>query len=317
VLTRRREIIAAVAGAIALPCFAHAQQARPRARIGMLLTISPDLAAPYVSALLAGMRELGYAPDREDELLVRYSDGYVDRLPALARDLVARQPAVIVTGATAATLAVAEASPAIPIVCAALLGSVRTRLPEQVSGVHTAVEGLAAKQLELLSELVPGIKRIGHLTDVPGAAAHEELMASARALSVTIVPVEVRTPADLVPAFETLARERVGAFLTLGGAVFLNVPRRIVALAVNKRLPSLYASREFVEAGGLMSFSVNLRQSYRRAATYVDKLLKGDRVGDLPPEAPIPELLINLHAAKVLNVSVPAPLLARADEVMR
>jgi len=179
------------------------------------------------------------------------------------------------------------------------------------------MKGLPGKQLELLCELVPGIKRIGHLTDVAGAAAHEELAASARALGVTIVLVEVRTPADLVPAFETLARERVGAFLASGGAVFLNVPRRIVALAVNKRLPSLYGSRGFVEAGGLMSFSVNLRQSYGRAATYVDKLLKGERIGDLPPEAPVPELLINLHAARVLNVSVPAPLLARATEVMR
>jgi putative tryptophan/tyrosine transport system substrate-binding protein len=317
VLTRRREVIAAVAGAIALPSFAHAQLARPRARIGMLLTISPDLAAPYVSAFGAGLRQHGYAEDRDVELLVRYADGNLDRLPALARDLVARQPAVIVTGTTVTSLTVAEASPAIPIVCAALLDPVRTGLPEQVTGVHSTVKGLAGKQLELLCELVPGIKRIGHLTDVPGAAAHEELVASARTLSVTIVPVEVRTPADLVPAFETLARERVGAFIALGGAVLLNVPRRIVALAVNKRLPSLYGSREFVEAGGLMSFSVNLRQSYQQAAAYVDKLMKGQRVGDLPPEAPVPELLINLHAAKVLNVSVPPALLARADEVIR
>jgi putative ABC transport system substrate-binding protein len=283
----------------------------------MLLSTSPDIAAPYIAAFGAGLRAGGYAVDSEVELLVRFADGYLDRLPALARDLVARQPGVIVTGTTATTLAIGEASPAIPIVCAALLDPARTRIPEQVTGVQATITGLAAKQLELLCELVPEIKRIGHLTDAAGAALHEELAASARARNVTIVPMEVRTPADLVLAFETLARERVGAFLALGRAVVLNVPRRIVALAVNKRLPSLYGSREFVEAGGLMSLSVNLRRSYRRAATYADRLLKGERVGDLPPEAPAAELLVNLHAAKVLNVSVPLSLLARADEVIR
>jgi putative tryptophan/tyrosine transport system substrate-binding protein len=163
----------------------------------MLLSTSPNIAAPYIAAFGAGLRAGGYADDSEIELLVRFADGYLDLLPALPRDLVARQPGVIVTGTTATTLAVAEVSPAIPIVCAALLDPVKTRLPEQVTGVQSTIRGLGAKQLELLCELVPEIKRIGHLTDAAGAALHEELAASARARSVTIVPMEVRTPADL------------------------------------------------------------------------------------------------------------------------
>jgi putative ABC transport system substrate-binding protein len=250
-------------------------------------------------------------------------------LPLLADELVRLKPDVIVvTDGTDAVLAVKQATATIPIVstvlneASALLGLVESqaRPGGQVTGILTTLEGLTGKQLELLHELVPGATRIG-LTLNTRMRAHtvwqQEVKAAANALGVTIVPVDIRTANDLAAGFQTFVREQVALVLLLGDALVMNERKQIADLATAARLPTMYAYREYVVAGGLISYGIKLRESSRRAAAYVDKILKGSKPGDLPVEFPTKlEMVINLKTAKALGITIPPLVLARADEVL-
>jgi putative ABC transport system substrate-binding protein len=236
-------------------------------------------------------------------------------------------PGVFVTGTIAGTLAIEQATAAIPIVNPALtdplgfgLVASQARPGGQVTGILTTLDSLLGKQLELVLELVPGATRIGMLLNVsnPGNAFHlKTAEAVATALAVKLMSVEVRSPADIDAAFQTLAQQRPEILLIIPEALFLSERKRIVGLADGARLPTIYSTREHVEDGGLMSYGINLRESWRRAAAYVDKILKGAKPGDLPVEFPTRlELVINLKTAKALGITVPPTLLARADEVI-
>jgi putative tryptophan/tyrosine transport system substrate-binding protein len=320
---RRREFLRYLSAAVASPATSRAQISRKGSRVGILFGTDPRAAAPYEASFLAGMQEHGYMPHRDFELLARYADGHVGRLPALARELAAAEPVVIVTGATVTTTAVMEADPSIPIVCSALFDPVGRRLARTdarpggtVTGLHWSIEGLPGKQLEIILELVPRARRVGHLIQTAAPALHNEMVAAAERIGVSIVPVDVRVPDQLETAFTELARKQVEAFMVLGQPIFISEHKRILSLAAENRLPGLFGWREFVEAGGLISYAVNLRHSYRRSAAYVGKILRGERPGDLPIELPTVELVINLKAARDLGLTIPPTLLARADEVI-
>jgi putative ABC transport system substrate-binding protein len=274
-----------------------------------------------------GLQDIGYVEGRNIDIAWRYADGDQERIPLLADELVWLKPDVIVTGSTNATLAVKQATAAIPIVSTALADPVAFGLVEsqarpgrQVTGILTTLEGLPGKQLELVLELVPGATRIGMLLNSKNrvhALQQRDVKAAANALGVTLVPVDIRAANDLSAGFQTLVRERVDLVLMLADALFLSERRQIADLAAAAQLPSMYTYREYAVAGGLISYGVNLCESTRRVAAYVDKILKGSKPGDLPVEFPTKlELVINLKTAKVLGIVVPPSLIARADEVI-
>ena len=324
---RRREFITLVGGAAAAwPRAVIAQVSRRRPLIAVL---SGTSVAHLLSGFSQGLQELGYVEGQNIDIVYRNAEGDQERIPLLVDELVRLKPNVIVvTSGTDAVLAVKQATAVIPIVstvlseAAAALGLVESqaRPGGQVTGILTTLEGLTGKQLELLLELVPGATRIG-MTLNTRIRAHtvwqQEVKAAANALGVTLVPVDIRAANDLAAGFQTFVRERVELVLLLGDALVMSERRQIADLAAAARLPSMYAYREYAVAGGLISYGINLRESNRRAAAYVDKILRGSKPGDLPVEFPTKlEMVINLKTAKALGLPVPPTLLARADEVI-
>jgi putative ABC transport system substrate-binding protein len=282
-----------------------------------------------LSGFSQGLQELGYAEGQNIDIVYRYAEGDQERIPLLADELVRLKPnVIIVTGSTDAVLAVKQATATIPIVStvlsesAALAGLVESqaRPGGQVTGIFTTLEGLTGKQLELLHELVPGATRIGMTLNTRHRAHtvwQQEVKAAANVLGVTLVPVDIRTASDLAAGFQTFVRERVELVLLLGDALVMNERRQIADLAAAARLHSIYAYREYAVAGGLISYGINLRENNRRAAAYVDKILKGSKPGDLPVEFPTKlEMVINLKTAKALGLTIPQSILLRADEVI-
>jgi putative ABC transport system substrate-binding protein len=328
---KRREFIALLSGAAASSCAwpfaAFAQPAAKRPRIAWLGGSLPRPAAKVVAAFIEGMRALGYTEGRDFEMEYRWAEGYLDRLPALAEELVRRGTDVIVAGNIQAAVALRDATKTIPIVCALLddpvgLGLIKSdaRPGGNVTGLLTSLPGLPAKQLELARDLIPGAARIGLLVNpanVSNLSQRQETETAAAAMAVKLVPVETRTPEDLDPVFPALARERVDVVIVLRDPMFFSQRRTITAAALAARLPTIFALREPVDDGGLISYGINLAQNLRRAADYVVKILKGAKPGDLPVEFPTKlELVINLPTAKALGLTVPPTLLARADEVI-
>ena len=323
----RREFISLVGGAVvARPRAVIAQVSPRRALVAVLSTISSTTAAHW-SGFSQGLQELGYVEGRNIDMVYRYADGDQGPLPLLADELVRLKPDVIVTGSTDATFAVKQATATIPIVCTVLtdpdafgLVESQARPGGQVTGILSTLEGLTGKRLELLLELVPGATRIGMTLNTrirAHTAWQQEVKAAANALGVTLVPVDIRAANELNAGFQTFVRERVELVLMLGDALVMTERRQIADLAIAAQLPTIYAFREYPVAGGLISYGVNLRQSNRRAAAYVDKILKGSKPGDLPVEFPTKvELVINLRTAKALGLTIPPTLLARADEVI-
>jgi len=248
-------------------------------------------------------------------------------LPLLANELVRLKPDVIVTGSTEAVFAAKQATAAIPIVSTALTDPVAFGLVEsqarpggQVTGILITLDGLTGKQLELLLELVPGATRIGMLFNSRNrthTVSQRDAKAAANALGVTLVPVDIGAANELNAGFQTFVRERVELVLMLADALFMSERRQIADLAAAAQLLSIYTFREYAVAGGLISYGVNLRESNRRAAAYVDKILKGSKPADLPVEFPTKlEMVINLKTAKALGITIPPVVLARADEVI-
>jgi len=326
----RRIFLTTAAGLLAAPLAADAQQAAKVPRIGYLST---NLAgSPHLrEAFRQGLRDLGYVEDRNLVIEYRDAEGKFERLPALAAELVALKVDVILAPGTAQASAAKQATRTIPIVFTVATDPVTSGLVTSlarpggnVTGLSTLTPELTSKWLELLKQAVPGISRVAFLWQ-PGALGErteQDILvradAAARALGVRLQVVEVRGPEDFDRAFSDMTRARAGALTVLGIAMFFNERRRLVDLAAKNRLPAVYTPREFVDAGGLMSYGVNAADLYRRAATYVDKILKEAKPGDLPVEQPTKfELVINLKTAKALGLTIPPSLLGRADEVVQ
>jgi putative ABC transport system substrate-binding protein len=324
---KRREFIRLAGGAAAAwPLPAHSQQpAMPV--IGLLLPISPAAAARNVEALRTGLHDLGYSEARNIALELRYADGAIERLPKLAGELVALNPAVIVAGSPAAALAARDATRTIPIVMnsspdpvALGLASSLARPGGNITGFWWGDETLVGKRLELLKEAVPGMTRVGFIVrpdDPTGADEIKEIPIVSGALGLTLRVLEVRAPSDFEAAFTTSVREQLQGLCINSSPLFVSHRAELAALAARARLPAVYGFREFAIAGGLMSYGASLADLYRRKAALIDKILKGERPADLPIERPITfELLINLRAAKALGLNIPPSLLARVDEVI-
>jgi putative ABC transport system substrate-binding protein len=321
---RRREFIAALGGAAAWPRTLVAQVPTRRPLIAYLGVASPEASAFVVSAFLQGLRELGYREGPDFDIAYRFADGDEAKLPRLAEELVRLKPDVIYAiNATPVKLATTT----IPIVSPVLnnpvgLGLVASeaRPSGNVTGIMTSVDGLPGKQVELARELIPGLVRLGMLVNVSSPVSlpqRPSVEMAARASNLELAPVEVRTPDDLDPAFQELAREKAGALVVLPDTMFFSYRQQIAALAVAAKLPAIFGFREHVDAGGLISYGVNLRANHRRAAAYVVEILKGAKPSDLPVEFPTKlELIINLKTASALGLTVPPTLLARADEVI-
>jgi putative tryptophan/tyrosine transport system substrate-binding protein len=324
---RRREFIAVLGSAAAAwPLAARAQQA-PVPLVGILLVSTAAANARLLDAFRSGMLELGYVEGRNIRNEYRFADGYLDRLPDLAIDLVRLKPDVIVSAPLPSHIALRQATNTIPIVMANGADPVGFGLVTSLShpggnvtGLANFAEVLAAKQIDLLRELLPRLSRLGALINVTNplhVPQLREIKAAAVASGIDLIPLEIRSPDELGPAFEALVKDRVEALAVPPDTVFNNFRRRIAELAAAMRMPAIYGFREHVEDGGLMSYGPDNRGNYRRAATYVDKILKGANPGDLPIEQPTKiELVINLKAAKALALGVPPMLLARADEVI-
>jgi putative ABC transport system substrate-binding protein len=324
--TRRREFLGLVAAAMASrPVIAPAQVSTKRPLIAVLSAASQATSQRWIGGFPQGLQELGYVAGRDYEIEYRYGDGDHTRLPLLAEGLVRHKPNVIVTGSSGATLAAKQAAGDIPIVFAGTaepvalgLAASQARPGGSVTGIVSNLDSLAGKQLELGFELMPGRKRAGLLVDVGSpVSAFVRQGAEIAARAMTVISIEVRASGDIDPAFQTLTRERVNLVVVPPDPMFLNERRRIAELAIAARLPAVYGLREHVEDGGLMSYGVDLRENFRRAAAYVDKILKGAKPGDLPIEQPTKfELVINLKAAKAIGLTIPESFLARADEVI-
>jgi len=327
---RRRKFIALLGGATVgasrpLPAFAQTSLKRPL--IAAQLGGSKTGTDRFFGGFSQGIRELGYVEGQDYGFEVRYGDGNVSRIPPLIEELVRMKPDIILSGTTAGVIAAKKLSNTMPIVSGDLINPIEfgwaasyARPGGNVTGVLVTVEDLPTKLLALAVEVIPGAKKIGlmvHSANPIAPALQRGLDASVNALGVQLTVLEVASPDDLHAAFQRLARERVNVVLMLPDFMFLNERKRIALFAMAERLPTMSPFRENVEDGGLMSYGTNLRESWRRTASFVDKILKGAKPGDLPIEFPTKlELLINLTAAKALELTIPPTLLARADEVI-
>ena len=316
-------------GLLVSPLAAEAQQAGRIPRVGVLATRTAGDAR--LEGLLQGLRELGYVEGRN--LLVEYRDaeGKTERFPALAAELVSLKCDVIVTtGGTLAAQAAKQATTTLPIVFASVGDAVAEGLVTSlarpggnVTGLTVAATELVSKSLEVIKQAVPGVKRVAILFKpdaMPDSAKKERLKAAdvaARALGLRLQIVEARGAEDFDRAFSDMTRARADALAVPATQVFNLERRRLVNLAAKNRLPAVYPNRDFVDAGGLMSYGPNLADMARRAASYVDKILKGAKPADLPVEQPTRfELVINLKTAKALGLTIPQSLLQRADQVI-
>ena len=331
---KRREFITLVGGAAAWPRDVLAQATKRRTMIAWLWAASQSGADEYVRAgkllppFLKGMHEFGYTEGRDFDMVYRFAEGDYDRMPRLAAELAALNPNVFIAPATAQAVVVKKVvATTIPIVVPVLadpvgLGLVASeaRPGGNLTGIAPYVKGLPAKQIELAKEIVPGATRIGLLDDPTDPKAYQqrrEIEAKGRELKVRIVVAEARTAGDVGPAYEVFAGERVEVVVVEQSNMLINARKQTAEAAAAKKLPSVYGYREHVEAGGLISYGVDLNWCFHRAAYYVDRILKGTKPADLPVEFPTEiELVINLKTAKALGLEIPQTLLVRADEVI-
>ena len=325
-----RHTFLAGTGAVLLstPLVSEAQQAAKVARIGYLtVNAAPDRA----EAFRQGLRDLDYVEGSNVVIEYRDAEGKPERLLALAAELMALKVHVIVAPTTVAALAATQATRTFPIVFAGASDPVTSGLATSlarpggnVTGLSILGSQLVGKRLELLTQAVPGVSRVAVLRH-PGSSGErtgkdmlKEAEVAGRALRVRLQVVEAQGPADMDRALSEMIRARAGALTVLVSAMFVNERRCLVDLAAKNRLPAVYPWREYVDAGGLMAYGPNVADLYRRAASYVDKILKGAKPGDLPVEQPTKfELVINLKTAKTLGLTIPQSLLQRADEVIQ
>ena len=308
---------------------ADAQQASKTAKIGILSATTPAALAPSVEAFKQGLRELGWVEGKSFVLEVRYGEGKVERLSELARELVALKMDVIVTPADLSIAAIKRETQTIPIVMALSSDPVGAgfvaslaRPGGNITGLSNISPELSGKRVELLREAVPGLSRLALLwnPEVRGAVLdYKEAASAARSLRVEVKSVEVSRAEDLDRAFSTITSWRAQALMLPGiNPVGFANRAQIVSFAQRNRLPSMFPTKEYVDSGGLMSYGPSLVDLFRRAAGYVDKILKGAKPADLPVQQPTKfELVINLKTAKALGLTLPQSLLRRADDVIQ
>jgi len=307
---------------------AEAQQAKKIRRIGLLSPFSPADSALWHQAFRQGLRDLGWIEGKNISIEYRYAEGRSDRLPDLAADLVRLQVDIIVASVAPDALAAKNATRTIPIVMASAGDPVQLGLVDSlarpggnITGLSQMAYELAGKRLELLKEIVPKLSRVAVLWDPPdrgSTLSWNEIQLPGRQLGVQLHSLEVRSPNDFDKAFEEATRAGADALAIMPSPLFVTNLQRLAALAAKSRLPSIFHLRAFVDAGGLVSYGIDRSDLFRRAATYVDKILKGAKPADLPVEQPMKfELVINLKAAKQIGLTIPPNVLARADKVIK
>jgi ABC-type uncharacterized transport system substrate-binding protein len=307
---------------------AEAQQPGKVPRIGILYAGSPSAVSPRAEAFRQGLRDLGYVEGKNIVIEWRYAEGKLDRLPALAAELVRLKVDIIVTGGAAATRPAKEATVTIPIVMAQETDPVGNgfvaslaRPGGNITGLATLSPEISGKRLELLKETVPRLSRLavlGTSTEPGNVQSLKETEFAAKTFGVKLQYLDVRAPKDIETAFRAASKGRADAVLLLASAVFISQRAEIVNLVAKSRLPAIYPFREFVDDGGLMTYGASFIDLFRRAAIYVDKILKGAKPADIPVEQPKKfEFILNLKAAKQIGLTIPPNVLARADKVIR
>jgi putative ABC transport system substrate-binding protein len=324
---RRREFITLVGGAaVGWPLAAFAQTHPKIPRVGYVFGGAPTSAKHNIEAFRQGLRELGYVEGQTIVLEIRGAEGRAERLPELVAELVGLKVDVLVAVSSAASVAAKNAAQTIPIVIFATdpvgLGLVDSlsRPGGNVTGLSFYNEAMSGKRLELLKEVAPGLARVGVLRN-PLNPSHpilwKDTEIAAQRLGVALEALEVRGPEDFEAAFATAKQRNAQALLVFDDLLTVTYRSRFTALAATNRLPAMYSYREFPDAGGLMSYGPSGVNLYPRAATFVDKILKGAKPADLPVEQPTKlELVVNVKVAKALGLTIPPSLLARADELI-
>jgi putative ABC transport system substrate-binding protein len=313
---------------LATVSLADAQPAKKVARVGFVLEAgNPTSPSANVAALRQGLRENGYVEGENIIIEFRYAEGKPERVPSLVAELVQLNVDVIISQPTAGIRAAKQATKTIPIVMVTVQDPVETGLIDSmahpggnVTGLTRLTVALSGKRLELLKEVIPGISRVGVLWDADGTGIGVTgYKASAPTLNLQLQSLEVRGPnPDFDGAFQAAAKGEASALITVTGGLLNRYPKLIADLAIRNRLPSMYERNSFVEAGGLVSFAPNDAESYRRAAYFVDKILKGAKPADLPVEQPTKfELIFNLKTAQQIGLTIPPNVLVRADRVIR
>jgi putative ABC transport system substrate-binding protein len=317
-----------VGSVAAWPLSASAQQ-RKVWRIGFVsVNVRPEIMETSImGGFPQGMRELGYVEGRDFVIEWRFAEARAERYDAIAVELAKLNIDIFVVGAPQAVGPLRKAAPDTPIVLGISTDPVGRGFAQSLShpggmitGLANSVDDTAPKQIELLTSTVPNLSRLGVLGNSSGpnvASVMKHVHAAARTSDITIVSADARTPEEFNGAFEHFARERVQAFMVISDILFNLYRRRLVDLATARQLPSMFGVRDYVEAGGLMSYGESFRDFYRRSASYVDKLMKGAKAADLPIEQPSRfYLTVNLKTAKAIGVEVPSALLLRADEII-
>ena len=313
---------------LAIASLAQTQQPTKVPRIGYLGAASPSATSERIEAFRRGLRELGYVEGKNIIIEWRSADGKIERFPALAAEIVRLKVDIIVTAGPQATRPAKQATSTIPIVMAqdpdpigdGFVASL-ARPGGNITGLSSLAPELSGKQLELMKEIVPKLSHVAVFgTSInPGNAQNlKEVELAAKAFGVKLQYLDVLSPNDIETAFQAASKPRADAVLMLPGSVLVLRRAQLTDLAVKSRLPAIYPQTEFTEAGGLMYYGTNTPDLFRRAATYVDKILKGAKPGDLPVEQPTKfEFIINLKAAKQIGLTIPPNVLARADKVIR
>ena len=322
---KRREFITLLGGATAWPLVARAQGGIPR--VGFMGNSTAALEVNLVDSFREGLRELGYEEGRNIAIEYRWADGRYERFAALVAELIAAKVDVIVTAGTPAALAVKKATSTVPLVMVAVGDPVGTGLvpslarPDgNLTGLSSVAPDLEGKRLELLREIVPSVSRIAVFLNSVNpfhATSMRQAQTAGKTLGIKVQQYDIRKSEDLDGAFAAIRKERPDALLILADRVFLHNRERIVDFTEEQRLPNVSAYKEVVEAGGLMSYGPSYEDMHKRAAIYVNKILKGAKPGNLPIEQPTKfTLVVNLKAAKALGISMPPAVLSRADDVI-
>ncbi len=314
-------------GLFAAPFAAEAQQTARVPRIGVLYYGVPSASAD-LQALLYGLRELGWVDGRNVTVDIRYAEGRTERFPELAADVLRQKSDVIVATSTPGSVAAKNATSTIPIVILAASDPVGAGLVPSlarpggnITGLSLLAPELSAKRVDLLKQTLPQLARLGVLWNIQNEGMQlrfREVSSAAPPLGIHVLSFGVRNPAEFDEAFAAMRREHPHALLVMADPVTMGQRKRTVEFAETHRIPAIYETREFADAGGLMSYGINLAEHFRRGAVYVDKILKGAKPADLPVEQPTKfELIINLKTAKALGLTIPPALLLRADEVIK
>jgi len=324
---RRREFIAALGCAAAWPLASRAQQQPSKLlTIGFLGTSTPSAMSQWVAAFVQRLRELGWIEGHTVAIEYRWAEGRTERFAEIAAEFARLKVDVIVTYATPPVIAAKQATTTIPIVSAVMGDPIGTGLVASlarpggnVTGLSVLAPDIAGKRLELLREVVPGLRQLALLANVSNPITPlevDEVQTAAHTLGLDVIILEIRRPEDIAPAFETL-KGRAQALYVVGDPLLATNRVRINTLALVARLPAIYNERHYVEVGGLVSYGVNWPDLFRRTADYVDKILRGTKPADIPVEQPTKfDLIINLTTAKALGLSIPESFLLRANEII-